>query len=75
MRRVTIEMILDVPDDASAADAVNEILREQQRSFAPQSCLIDYAVDLPSEDVSWLGDPANYMEGDAFRIDGEEPVG
>lgn len=30
-------------DTAYVADAVNEILREQQRSFAPGSAMLDYS--------------------------------
>jgi hypothetical protein len=62
--RVTVELILDVDSDAEAYDAVNEILREHTRNFAPQSCLIDYATRDPRNDSAI--ELAEYCEGDAF---------
>lgn len=38
----TVQLLLDVGSEAEAADAVGEILREQQRHFTPSSCLLDY---------------------------------
>jgi hypothetical protein len=67
MYRITVELIVDVASEAEACDAANEILREQQRDFTEGSCLLDYCVLAP-ENCDWLGDPANYQEGDAFRL-------
>lgn len=63
MIALTVTLILDVEDGSEAADAANEILRAQQRSYAPRSCLIDYAVNLPVVRVAEV-DPG--IEGDAF---------
>lgn len=52
--------------DACVADAVNEILREQQRSYAPDSCLLDYRIGsdiIPAPQIS----AAAYGEGDASK--------
>ena len=38
-----VELLLDVGLD-KGADGVNELLRELQRKFTDQSCLVDYAV-------------------------------
>ena len=57
-------MVLDVENDSEAYDAVNEILRGQQRPFAPDSCLLDYAISEPAS-VSLEAD--SYEEGDAFN--------
>lgn len=67
MYRVTVEVILDVDDEGSACDAVNEILRDQQRSFAPQSCLLDYSQH--SHEYFDFLDAATYEEGDAFNVE------
>jgi hypothetical protein len=64
MRAVTVILLLDVDDDASASDAVNEILREQQRCWAPDSCLIDYAIEATSVDAGPLSD--GYRNGEYF---------
>jgi hypothetical protein len=59
---ITVQLLLDVENEAQACDAANEILREQQRSWAPQSCLIDYAVG--SNVAHSDRDPKTYEEGD-----------
>jgi len=64
---VTVQMVLDCSSN-QASDAVNEILREQQRTFSPHSCLMDYAVcgsvvQISDDDA----DTSNYVEGEAFR--------
>jgi hypothetical protein len=44
---ITVQMLLDVEEDAEAFDGVNEILRDQQRHFQEpgrNSCLIDYQI-------------------------------
>lgn len=63
---VTVQMALDcAPSEAS--DAVNEMLREQQRAHNPQSCLVDYAIcpfgilERPTD-----ADSDDYAEGEAF---------
>ena len=64
MLAVMVTMILDVDDSAEAVDAVNETLREHQRSFAPTSCILDYAINLP---VVLVAAPfGEYEEGEAF---------
>lgn len=63
MKIATVRLLLDVEDDAEAADAVNEILREEKRDFAPASCLIDYAQGPHFADYEA---PAKYEEGEAF---------
>ena len=66
MLRITVHLLLDVPDDgASCFDAVNEILRGHQRTFAPDSCLIDYAIN--NETTTVTLDPATYEEGAGFE--------
>jgi len=57
-----ISLILDCEDD-SIADAINEILRTNLRSFAPQSCLVDYCIG-PTAKI--INDSNGYDEGDAF---------
>lgn len=47
---VTVELLIDVETEAEAFDAVNEILRGQQRSYEPGSTLIDYLIDGDTED-------------------------
>jgi hypothetical protein len=67
---VNIALLLDVPDDASAIDWVNETLREMQRAFTVSADLIDYAVQGPIHAGDELDDAiANetYEEGDAFK--------
>jgi hypothetical protein len=70
---VTIQLALDVDNEAEAADAVNEILRDQQRVFSESSCLIDY-VQCEYSETSLSAE--NYDEGDAFTtpIHGAEMV-
>ena len=63
MKIATVRLLLDVKSDAEAADAVNELLREEQRDFAPASCLIDYAQEPHFADYE---PPAEYQEGEAF---------
>ena len=61
---VTVELVLDVKTASEATDAVNEILREEQRSsFSPDSRLIDYQIGQVGATVTY--DEA-YEEGDAF---------
>lgn len=60
---VTVQLVLACESE-QAADAVNEILREQQRTFSPHSCLMDYATC--GNAVRIPNDPATYYEGDAF---------
>jgi hypothetical protein len=64
MKIGTIRLLLDVESDAEAADAINEILREEQRDFAPASCLIDYAQEPQFADYDPPAD--SYEEGEAF---------
>lgn len=60
---VTVVLALDVASEAEAFDGTNEILRGQQRSWVPTSCLLDYAVgDAQLREL----DVASYEEGDAF---------
>lgn len=58
---VKVALALDVDSDAEAYDAVNEILRGQQRDFSSDSCLLDYSID---DDVEVELDASNYEEGD-----------
>jgi hypothetical protein len=63
MKLITVTMVLDVDTNSDAYDAVNELLRELQRTYVEESCLIDYAVDAPKPcSLS----PDNYVEGSAF---------
>lgn len=48
--RVNVQLVLDVDCEAEAFDAVNEILREQQRHFFATSCLVDYRTETPQSD-------------------------
>ncbi len=61
---VTVELVLDVETENEATDAVNEILREEQRSsFSPDSRLIDYQIGKVGASVEY---DESYEEGDAF---------
>lgn len=57
-------------DDAYVADAVNEILRGQQRCFLEGSDLLDYSIELEgtrdSTSKPTLADDEVYEEGDAL---------
>lgn len=59
----TVELLLDVDSESEAADAVNEILREQQNDFAMDSCLVDYAHG-PTINTQRPYDPNGYSEGE-----------
>lgn len=50
-------------EDAYVADAVNELLREEQVSYAPESSLLDYEV---SDQYPSTASLVGYEEGDAF---------
>ena len=60
---VTCRLLIEADSEGEAADGVNEILREQQREYAPGSCLIDYAQD------AFTPTPIapDYGEGEAFE--------
>ena len=61
---VSVKLVLDVETETEAADAVREILREEQRSsFSPDSRLIDYQVEGIVGSVEL---DESYEEGDAF---------
>lgn len=72
---IPVLLALAVPETADpqdtvafAADAVNETLREHQRSFTPESCILDYEVCIGKiKEVP--ADAAQYSEGDAFMED------
>ena len=64
MKLITVGLILDVDDDAEAYDAMNDILRDRQRCFAPSSVLLDYGVISSPVAVRLSAD--EYQEGDAF---------
>jgi len=66
MQIVYLALLLDVESAEEAADGMNEILREQQRSYAPRSCLIDYAFCGPIQDI--VLDTAGYDEGDFVQF-------
>lgn len=59
---VTCRLLIEAESEGEAADGVNEILREQQRQYAPGSCLIDYAQDAFTPTAI----APDYDEGDAF---------
>ncbi|KWK80777.1 MULTISPECIES: hypothetical protein [Burkholderia] len=61
---VHVPLVLNV-DVADVPDALNELLRGLQARFAPDSCLIDYAV--PSLATPIHIGPDAYTEGAAFR--------
>lgn len=69
----TVALVLNVEQEAEAFDAINEILREQQRAYAPRSCLIDYATRITEkrEDLS----AEDYVEGEAFADETPISVG
>lgn len=62
---VTVKLLLDVDSEAAAADAINEILREEQRDFAPESCLIDYQHGESMDAGRSI--PEDYEEGEFCR--------
>ena len=59
---VPAEVDLDF-EDAYVYDAANEVLREHQQKFAPNSCLLDYALE---NQTACNVSPEDYVEGDAF---------
>lgn len=60
---VQVTLILACAPD-EAADAINETLREHQRDFNPESCILDYAIGA----VIRTGHTAEgYREGQAFE--------
>jgi hypothetical protein len=61
--KVMVVMLFDAEQDSEAFDAVNEMLREKQRSFSPESLFMDYVIESTEP---WEGDTVNYNEGDAF---------
>ena len=63
LKKIPVFLVVDVDNDDEACDAANEILRCQQRSFSPASCLLDYAVGAP---VGIDINADDYEEGDAF---------
>ncbi|QMI49721.1 hypothetical protein [Burkholderia sp. MBR-1] len=64
---VNVMLVLDCPA-CKGADAVNELLRDRQRSFNPESCLLDYAICSPAVQVEDDdADTSCYVEGEAFR--------
>jgi len=63
-RLVTVQMLLDRSDSASAADDINELLRERQAMFTPGSSLMDYLI---GRDEDRPCDTGNYVEGAAFK--------
>ena len=63
---IAIPADLDAQDTvAYVADAINETLREHQRSFTPHSCILDYVVCI-DQIKNNAADPAGYEEGAAF---------
>ncbi|MDD1493952.1 hypothetical protein DF016_36805 [Burkholderia stagnalis] len=60
---VHVPLVLDVAP-SEMPDAINELLRGLQARFAPDSCLIDYAV--PSLASPIHTEPDTYTEGAAF---------
>lgn len=59
---LTIQLAFDCEPE-QVHDAANETLRELQRSWSPQSCLLDYQfLRVAQVPVKALG----YCEGDAF---------
>jgi len=65
LKIVQVTLVLDVENESEASDAVNEILREQQKDWCPASCLLDYTLDDFAEiPLSSTG----YEEGDARRF-------
>lgn len=71
IKLVTVSFAIDASaaqqghEEAFVADCVNESFREMQRSFNPQSPILDYAIDgvRPSS-----ASVAGYEEGDAFSF-------
>jgi hypothetical protein len=67
---VKVQLLLDI-DESSMYDAINEILRDKQRTFAPESCLIDYAITGGHRGPKYIGiDPVDYKEGEAWASKG-----
>ncbi len=65
MRLVTVTLALDVTSEEEAYDAVNEILREHQRHFAPGSSLLDYAIG--KQKVTETVEVEGYEEGEMLE--------
>ncbi|MDN7537062.1 hypothetical protein [Burkholderia cenocepacia] len=64
---LNVMLVLDCSAN-EAADAVNEMLRDQQRKFAASSCLLDYAFAGPAVQVADDdADTLDYCEGEIFR--------
>jgi hypothetical protein len=63
---VPVMLYVDLPPGVNyasyGADAMNEILRGQQRSFSPDSCLLDYTINGDMQHLRVAAD--EYTEGD-----------
>lgn len=60
---VNVQLVLNCERE-QAADAINEILREQQDAFVEHSCLVDYAFE--NHAINLPTARKDYEEGDAF---------
>lgn len=63
MIAVQVTLVLDCHPH-EVADAVNETLREHQRDFNPESCILDYAIGTATR---LHGQADQYLEGSAFE--------
>lgn len=69
VRLINVTLAIAVPENefyptSFCVDAVNEILREEQRDWAPESVLLDYQI---ARYTPTNVDAENYKEGDAFN--------
>lgn len=67
--KVPVSLYFEIPKDGDTdsfgPDAMNELLREHQRSFSPLSCLLDYALDGDIEALRLeVDEQTGYTEGD-----------
>ncbi len=66
--KVSVDLVFELPVGADAdgygPDAVNELLRGQQRAYSPSSDFLDYSIG----GIQFVGlvQPGTYKEGDAF---------
>ncbi len=70
---VTVTLVVGTATEAEAIDCVGEMLRGQQRAWAMDSALLDYAIDRITH--APITDGNTYAEGDAFKSARAEGTG
>src|SRR4051812_16065583 len=72
--KATIEILLDVDSETDACDAISETLREQLRTFTPDSCIIDWRYS-DHETYPVMHDGSGFEYADpAMMLEAQEPA-